>query len=252
MTAPVIDEDRWRIWCKNHEVELRTYQRARGELPEMECAKQLADLVHDVYKPGARVLDVGCAAGHFYRSLKNRVDEDIRYTGLDATEEYIRSAREIFEGESPEFLVGDIFELPESIGTFEVVFCCNLLLHLPDFRVPIRNLLERTERYCFIRTLIGERTLLARYLYEDKFDASGAPTNYVHQNTYSFDLLDSYVRSIGDYDVQLIDDRFDAASINAEYDSHKDAQAAVTRVLGQQQVSGNLIFEWKWLRIERL
>ena len=35
----------WRIWNKDDSVEERTYSRASGELPEMESAKQLREIM---------------------------------------------------------------------------------------------------------------------------------------------------------------------------------------------------------------
>ena len=72
--------DDWRIWNKDDNVESRrshvesrTYQRVTGELPEMESTKQLVDLISQVYASGMKILDVGCAAGHYYNGLK-RID----------------------------------------------------------------------------------------------------------------------------------------------------------------------------------
>ena len=41
-------ENNWRIWNKDDKVELRTYQRAVGELPEMESAKQLVNVMRSL------------------------------------------------------------------------------------------------------------------------------------------------------------------------------------------------------------
>ena len=39
------DKNDWRIWNKNNLVERRTFKRAKNQLPEMECAKQLIKIV---------------------------------------------------------------------------------------------------------------------------------------------------------------------------------------------------------------
>ena len=41
------------------------------------------------------ILDVGCAAGHYYNSLK-KIDKNINYTGIDATKKYISFAKKFF------------------------------------------------------------------------------------------------------------------------------------------------------------
>jgi 2-polyprenyl-3-methyl-5-hydroxy-6-metoxy-1,4-benzoquinol methylase len=244
--------DTWRIWDRDHSVEQRAYRRATGELPEMECTKQLVELVASIYSPGMTVLDVGCAAGHYYNGLR-RVDSSIRYCGVDATSAYIEFARRHFNS-SPHatFEIGDIFELPREYGqAFDIVFCCNVLLHLPSIQVPLRNLIRASKRYCIIRTLLSKKTHLSRLLYSDAFDDNGNPTDFVYQNTYSYDLVRKTIAEIGDYKVEFIDDRFDPGAINAEYLSHSDIQSAVTRVQGDLQIAGSKVFEWKWILVTK-
>lgn len=246
-----VKENNWRIWNKDDKVELRTYQRATGELPEMESAKQLARIIKSLYQKGNTVLDFGCAAGHYYNSVR-KIDENIDYTGADATKKYIEFATNHFKGTSAKFKDGDLFNEKNDLGQFDFVYCCNVLLHLPDFRTPIRTLLGRTKKYCIIRTLISDTTLLAKYLYTDEFDAEGNPTNFVCQNTYSEALLESYVKSQGNFKVKFIDDEFDSTQINQE---HKDFDAkikGVTVVKDNKQIVGSLIFNWKWMLIEKI
>lgn len=215
----------------------------------MQTTKQLVSLLQPVYSPGMRILDVGCAAGHYYRSLA-KLDKGVRYTGVDPTEKYIAFAKETFAGTPAQFLSGDVFDLSRIIREpFDIVYCCNVLLHLPDFRIPIANLLKATKRHCFIRTLIGDRTLLAKYLYKDEFNDKGEPTSFVYQNTYSFDLLTSYIQSMGNYAVTRIADKFDPEEITKEYATYNQKQSAVTRIVDGHQVAGNLVFQWGWLKI---
>ncbi|MFH1884102.1 MAG: class I SAM-dependent methyltransferase [Planctomycetota bacterium] len=241
-------ENNWRIWNSDSDVEVRTYKRVTGELPEMESAKQLVNLVRNVYIPGMKILDIGCAAGHYYKSLL-RLDEEIEYLGIDATVPYIEYANNYFKYQKARFLVGDIFDLSDELHGFDIVFCCNLILHLPDFRVPIKNLLRIAQKYCFIRTLISDRTHLSKFLYTDDFDENNNPTNFVYQNTYSIDLLKRFIGSVGDYHIELIDDEFDAENVNKEYVSFQKEQSAVTRVVDNYQIAGSKVFEWKWLKI---
>lgn len=247
-----IKKEAWRIWNNDDKVELRTYKRVTGELPEMESTKQLVELVRQVYRPGMEILDVGCAAGHYYNGL-TRLDPGLVYTGVDATAKYIDFARQHFkDNANTRFEHGDIFNLEDSSLKSDIVFCCNVLLHLPDFRVPLRNLLKVTKKYLFIRTLISEKTYLNKFLYTDDFDASGNPTNFVHQNTYSFSLLDSFIRKQGNFTIELIKDNFEGMNINKEFKDFSDRQSAVTRVVGDKQIAGNVVFEWQWLKITAL
>lgn len=243
-----MDEDNWRIWETDPSVESTLFKRATGELPEMESTKQLVEMVEEVYEPGMRILDVGCGPGHYYRGLQ-RINESINYTGVDATRPYIEFAEKTFSRTSARFIVGDIFDIPDDIGKFEVVFCCNVILHLPDFRTPVKNLLKVCKGHCFIRTLISDNTYLHKFVKGNEFDEMGNPKKFIYQNTYSFELVKNYVDSLGTYSVELIEDKFDPRVLAGEYDKVKKKSPGATRILDGFQISGNLIFEWKWLKI---
>lgn len=247
-----MDANTWKIWDKDESVEQRTYKRATGELPEMECTKQLVRIIADVYAPEMKILDVGCAAGHYYNGLK-RVDQVVQYHGVDATVPYIDFAKKHFAGNpNTRFDVADIFALPrEFAGKFDIVYCCNVLLHLPSFQVPLANLLAATRKHCIVRTLLSDKTHLSRLLYSDSFDERGEPTDFVFQNTYSHALFEKTIRALGDFRVEFIDDSFDAKAINLEYQGYRTVQSAVTRVQDDVQIAGSKVFEWKWVKITK-
>jgi SAM-dependent methyltransferase len=247
-----MNTDTWKIWDKDDSVEQRTYNRVTGELPEMECTKQLVELVTEIYAPGMSVLDVGCAAGHYYNGLK-RIDDKIRYFGVDATTAYIDFARKHFANNpNTTFEVADIFDLPDEYdGKFDIVFCCNVILHLPSFQAPLKNLITASKKYCFIRTLISDKTHLSKLLYSDSFDENGEPTDFVFQNTYSYEIVKKAIRSLGHYQIEFINDKFDARSINDEYNAYRSLQSAVTHVQNDVQIAASKVFEWKWVKITK-
>ena len=75
MVKNIIFEDRnndWEIWEKNSSIE-RSIKRLKNQLPEMEASKQLSKIIKKFYKKGNTILDFGCAAGHFYNSLKKLI-----------------------------------------------------------------------------------------------------------------------------------------------------------------------------------
>lgn len=245
-------KEKSKIWEKDPSVEQRTFKRVTGELQEMESTKQLVDLISDIYHPGMMVLDVGCAAGHYYNGLK-RIDSDLEYWGVDATVPYIEFAKKHFkDNRRANFLVGDIFNLPENLtNSFDIVYCCNLILHLPSFQVPIENLIRASKKYCIIRTLVAEKTHLSQFLYTDSFDENGDPSDFVHQNTYSASSIESFISSLGCYKVKFIGDKFDGNQINNEYKEFSGLQSAVTNVRNNVQIAGSKVFEWKWIKIEK-
>jgi 2-polyprenyl-3-methyl-5-hydroxy-6-metoxy-1,4-benzoquinol methylase len=244
-----VTNDIWRVWNNDDKVEMRTYKRVTGELPEMESTKQLVELVRQVYEPGFTVLDVGCAAGHYFNGL-SRIDPELKYTGVDATVKYIDFARQHFKSNlNIRFEYGDIFDLHAPTLASDIVFCCNVILHLPDFRVPLENLLKVTKKHLFIRTLISDKTYLNKFLYTDDFDQYGNPINFVHQNTYSFSLLENFIKKQGKFSIELIKDKFESENIKKEFTNFSSQQSAVTRIVGDKQIAGNVIFEWQWLKV---
>ena len=245
-----MSKETWKIWDKDDSVEQRTYKRVTGELPEMECTKQLVSLVSEVYLPSMSILDVGCAAGHYYNGLK-KIDAEIKYHGFDATKAYIDFATKHFEdNKNTKFQIADIFELPKNYTQyFDIVFCANVILHLPSMEIPLQNLLGMTRKHLFIRTLISDKTHLSRLLYSDSYDEHGQPTDFVYQNTYSYNYVKKIISAYGNYKVEFIDDIFDSSQINKEHKAYDAVQSAVTRVENGVQIAGSKVFEWQWIKI---
>ena len=154
--------DNWKPWLEPSEYDLIMQDRALSNLPEMESAKQLVEIIQHEYLPGMRVLDVGCNVGHYLRSLRN-YNQELRYVGIDFVERYISKAKEIFqEDKFASFEKKDVFEPIFPSQKFDIVFSCNVLLHLPEFKTPLKNILDSTKKVCIIRTLLGEKTTMVK------------------------------------------------------------------------------------------
>lgn len=236
----------WQQWGRRPEVEWTLVDRGRGLLPEMESTKQLVRLVSEVYRPGMRVLDVGCNVGHYLRGLR-RLDAVLAYTGVDAYEHYIEQARGIFADDLyAHFEVRDVFEPLFPDNPFDIVFCCNVVLHLPDFRLPVRNLLASTKDVCFIRTLLGDHTTIVKRAVTQDFDDEGNPLDFIYQNTWQSDYFVGFIRQLG-WNVELIPDEFDASVLEREYETVKMGKG--TRIVDGRQADGNIVFNWMWAKI---
>lgn len=236
----------WRQWAKRPELERTLADRARGTLPEMESTKQLVRLIEQVYRPGMTVLDVGCNTGHYLRGLRRRFPT-LAYTGVDAYACYIEQAQAIFADDAhARFAVRDVFQPLFPDVPFDIVFCCNLLLHLPDFRVPVRNLLANTRRACLMRTLLGPQTTIVKCAMAQTFTDEGEPLDFVYKNTWQADYFTGYIRSLG-WRVELIPDEFDPSVLQQEYTRVKQGRG--TRVVDGKQVDGATIFNWVWAKV---
>ena len=242
MTAP------WQQWAKRPETEPTLVERARGALPPMESTKQLVQLVAGVYRPGMRVLDVGCNVGHYLRGLR-ALDPALDYTGVDAYAHYVERAREIFRDDRcAAFHVRDVFEPLFPDTPFDIVYCCNVLLHLPDFRRPVRNLLASTRGVLLVRTLLGEHTTVVKRAVAHAYDDAGEPLDFVYQNTWETGYFTGFVEGLG-WGVEVLEDEFDPGVLAGEHATVKRGRG--TRVVEGRQADGNILFNWTWAKITR-
>jgi SAM-dependent methyltransferase len=237
----------WQLWAKRPEDEMKcNVERINGNLPEMESTKQLVQLISGIYEPGMSVLDVGCNVGHYLLGLRKKLPT-LDYTGVDAYEIYIKTAKEAFANDKhANFEVKDILKpiFPET--PFDISYCCNVIIHLPDFRNPIKNLLSSTKNVCFIRTLFGERTSIVKIPEKDIFDIDGNPLDYYYYNTWEKNYFSDFVETLG-WKTEFIKDEFNPQLIKNEYDNIKQNKG--TTIMNQKQMIGNIIANWEWAKL---
>jgi ubiquinone/menaquinone biosynthesis C-methylase UbiE len=98
-------------------------------------AASLVELLHadTAYAPGHRVLEAGCGVGAQTVTLARRSPQ-ARITSVDISAPSLAQAREAVRAGGPrnvEFLQADVFRLPFAPHSFDHVFVCFLLEHLP-------------------------------------------------------------------------------------------------------------------------
>jgi SAM-dependent methyltransferase len=98
-------------------------------------ATTLVDLLHsDTFYPvGSRVLEAGCGVGAQTVTLAGNSPEAI-FTSIDISEDSVAEARRAAEAagiSNVDFQQGDIFHLPFGRGSFDHIFLCFVLEHLP-------------------------------------------------------------------------------------------------------------------------
>jgi len=95
----------------------------------------LVDLLHHdtAYPTGSTVLEVGCGVGAQTITLAKR-SSNARFTSIDLSTESIAEARRRIHGAgltNVDFLRADVFALPFDAASFDHVFVCFVLEHLP-------------------------------------------------------------------------------------------------------------------------
>lgn len=244
----------WQIWDKDAAGSEVYYERAVGKLGEMESSKALCRTIEPFYKPGMKVLDVGCAAGHYLRSLKERVDPNVDYFGVDPTSNSIALAKKVF-GEAL-FELGDIYALSFEDDSFDIVMCNNVLLYLPPgLNKPFEELIRVSKKYIIIRTIFSERCCIIKECNsecvadEQKFLSSeNTKGSYTYFNMYSERYIHDMVRALGkNIKISIKPDIYWKEFDNRD---HSDLSVA-TRVIDGRQLRGNIIQDWRFIILEK-
>lgn len=244
--------EKWQIWGTKPELESKhNVKRLQGELSEMESTKQLVEIISKIYESKMNVLDVGCNVGHYLLGLRRKFP-NLDYTGVDAYEYYINKAQKAFSSDThANFEVKDIHKPLFTEEKFDIVYCCNVLLHLPDFRIPITNLLNSTKKCCIIRTLLSDYTTIVKAPIVDDHDELGDPNEFWYLNTWNRKYFDNFIKKLG-WKTEYVQDEFNSQNVQEEFEKGKDNDSEKgTRILGDKQIVDNIIFNWVWIIITK-
>ncbi|MDR1870372.1 MAG: class I SAM-dependent methyltransferase [Deltaproteobacteria bacterium] len=152
--------------------ELNIWERSKGLLklitarglakaPEMDSAAQGAELLAPFVKGhNLKLLDVGCAGGHFYHSLVRR-GLKVDYYGLDSSPKAVRRARFAFKklGLDPKRIIAGAVE--DLYGfQFDLAAVINVLTFRPDFREPLDRLVDAGVKALVVRDNFGPETVI--------------------------------------------------------------------------------------------
>lgn len=87
-----------------------------------------------------RVLDIGCGTGELAALLLDR--EDVRYTGIDGSEQMVRTCQQRFPEQQNRFTHGDIENLPMKgrIWMYDIAVARHVIDHLPDYHKAIAEM----------------------------------------------------------------------------------------------------------------
>ena len=136
--------------------------RSTGEAPEQDSVLQVKELLDQRLSRGGSVLDVGCAAGHAWRSLR---DLGLDYFGIDQYTRAIEIGRLILGAQGlPIERLRDIRleDLPPG-ERYDAVISLSTLLYFPMFHEPLALMARAAKKWLIVRSSFGDNTSI-RYL----------------------------------------------------------------------------------------
>jgi ubiquinone/menaquinone biosynthesis C-methylase UbiE len=253
------EKQAWINWDEEKDYGDMFYKRAVGELPEMESSKAVSQLLKPIYQPSMSLLDVGCGVGHYLRSLRLHLDKDINYHGTDATAYYIELAKKAYKDDSL-FTVGSVFDLPFENATFDIVMSNNLVMHLPpNLEKPFAELLRVSKKHIVIRAMFGDRNYVVREVLTKKdfeFEKDDIQVSSFDLEKLNFRYFNMYTE---EYYRNLISSLAPKSKVHIEKDNNwkpfnnsSDSNTpTATKTMGEYQLSGNLILDWRFIIIEK-
>jgi len=119
----------------NMEIERKPYERFwEGVHPDFLRSPEQVEhparkrIVEEASKVGSSALDVACDSCVDYPLFKKA---GMSYTGIDITEHFIKRAKELYPGIDAR--VGTAYNLEFTDGSYDSVYCKDLLEHLPPY-----------------------------------------------------------------------------------------------------------------------
>ena len=139
-------------------------------------ASTLVDLLHfdTSYPPGCQVLEVGCGIGAQTITLAQK-SPDAHFTAIDISEHSVIEAKkrlEVAGFNNVSFQQSDIFNLPFRAESFDHIFVCFVLEHLPRPKAALNCLKDLLKEGGSITVIEGDHG--SAYFYPDNASAQKA------------------------------------------------------------------------------
>jgi len=217
--------------------------RAQGELEDMECTKSLYKIMEPIFKPGMKVLEVPAGSGHYYRKIKEL--GKMEFYGVDLDEPAIEMAKDVWKNDSnAKWFVQDASKMDFEDNFFDIVFCYNLLLHLHDYKDPMKEMFRVTKKYLIVRSLFDEqassKTLEAHPDYRKVYK-----TGTIYYNTYPRDEIKKFVEKLGPCKITFMGDNLEIPK------EHLEKQEKALKVDSEEFAKGEKgkKQDWKGLKL---
>lgn len=189
----------WAEWVKDYYRDVETYDwvDVADNLRGLEAffhrnrARAVRRLVAKHVAPGSRILDAGCGTGLNLRNLpKGSVGIDINPRNVA-----------ILRARLPdhEIVLGDIEEMPFADASFDAVVCTEVLEHVPDPVVALREIRRVLRPEGRLLGSVPSRSLIWRL----RFLSSTCPHSEPFHNEYTRDEVGTLLGAWSDVDLRL-------------------------------------------------
>jgi SAM-dependent methyltransferase len=189
--------------------------RSTGEAPEQDSVLQVRELLEERLPRGRSVLDVGCAAGHAWRSLR---DLGLDYFGIDPYTRAIEIGRLILgaQGLPTESLRDIRLEDLPAAERYDAVISLSTLLYFPMFHEPLALMARAAKKWLIVRSSFGDNTSI-RYL-PDILLEPGYERLHAYFNIYSRNEVQRFLEDHG-FSVAWHPDRRQTEKFNGKPES---------------------------------
>jgi SAM-dependent methyltransferase len=241
-------------------------KRAIGELPDMGCALRLGEVIQQLNpvtqdRPIGRLLDIGCATGHYYRTFRNMGIAIREYVGLEIDAAMVDAANRAWAPEirqqQAKFVLDDI-ESASPLPQSDVLICANSFMYYRSAKRVLQKFLA-SAKLIVIRSYFAEsnyRIIRAQSAQNndsvdvDELDVisdSGDILVGDFWNIYGFTYIEKLVASIDPRaKVEWLEDNNKVESITAE-SGLGVVKRGGTQVVGGYEISYPLLQPWEIL-----
>ena len=143
-----------------------------------------------VQQNGKSVLEVACGIGVDYPRYKQL---GIKYFGVDITPKFIEEAKR----HGVPCKIASALALPFENGSFDSVYCKDLLLHLPigDYKIVLKEMTRVSRGPVIVADHIWEQR--TRYLLCEQYTSKDAGELIFFNNVYNQKDVQDYMESLG-------------------------------------------------------
>ncbi len=231
------------------------YDRSIGKLPEKECSKSFARFLKNYYTQGDEILDFGCATGHYLRSLRSILDNNILYTGIDSHLEFLLwGAKAYGINEDVNFIECDVLDIPVNNKSFDISMV-QLFHFFPNIEKALKEAIRVTNKYIIWRTPIGIKGNYMIKITEDKsYDELGLLTydrdnlQYDLYMLYSKKYINKLVQHLGAKVIEIKRD-LDFKPFDNTMLPEFEYQPS-TKTVGEYQINGCMVLDWHYFVID--